>query len=76
MGELRLQKTAATAKRVIRDNTAEAALILTESLALLQYLNTPLKKVNNSPAQLTSGKQLRNGVSTRILRWTGLGARL
>ena len=30
--------------------------------ALLQYLNTPLRDVNKSPAQLAIGRQLRDGV--------------
>jgi len=32
------------------------------SKALLQYLNTPLREVNKSPAQLTMGRQLRDGI--------------
>ena len=32
------------------------------AVALLQYLNTPLRGVNKSPAQLAMGRQLRDGV--------------
>ena len=32
------------------------------TLALLQYLNTPLRGINKSPAQLATGRQLRDGV--------------
>ncbi|KAG0729083.1 hypothetical protein GWK47_031084 [Chionoecetes opilio] len=32
------------------------------SLAMLQYLNTPLRGVNRSPAQLAAGRHLRDGV--------------
>ena len=32
--------------------------------ALLQYLNTPLRGINKSPAQLAAGRQLRDGVPT------------
>lgn len=34
------------------------------SLALLQYLNTPLRRVIKSPAQMTTGRHMRDGVST------------
>ena len=32
------------------------------SVALLQYHNTPLREINKSPAQLATGRQLRDGV--------------
>lgn len=32
------------------------------SVVLLQYLNTPLRDVNKSPAQLATGRQLHDGV--------------
>ena len=32
------------------------------SLALLQYLKTPLRGISRSPAQLATGRQLRDGV--------------
>ena len=34
----------------------------TTAQTLLQYLNTPLREINKSPAQLATGRQLRDGV--------------
>ena len=36
------------------------------AVALLQYYNTPLREVNRSPAQLATGRQLRDGVPTDV----------
>ncbi|XP_068205427.1 uncharacterized protein [Palaemon carinicauda] len=37
------------------------------SMAMLQYLNTPLRGINKSPAQMAAGRQLRDGVP--MARW-------
>ena len=46
------------------DNTGPRGSLNTDkvAVALLQYHNTPLKGVNKSPAQLATGRQLRDGV--------------
>ncbi|KAK8390096.1 hypothetical protein O3P69_012967 [Scylla paramamosain] len=53
-----------TAKRIIRDNTSPGGSLDNDkaTLAILQYLNTPLRCINKSPAQLATGRQLRDGV--------------
>ena len=53
-----------TAKRILMDNTGPGGSLNTDkvSMALLQYLNTPLRDINKSPAQLATGRQLRDGV--------------
>lgn len=53
-----------TAKRIIRDNTGSGGSLDSDktTIAILQYLNTPLRDVNKSPAQLASGRQLRDSV--------------
>ena len=53
-----------SAKRLLRDNTGPGGTLNTDkfSVALLQYLNTPLREINRSPAQLAAGRQLRDGV--------------
>ena len=55
-----------TAKRVLMDNTGPGGTLDTDkvAVALLQYYNTPLRDVNRSPAQLATGRQLRDGVPT------------
>ena len=65
----RAEAAVKTAKRIIRDNTGSGGSLDTDkaSLALLQYLNTPLRAVDRSPAQLAAGRQLRDGVPTA--RW-------
>ena len=62
----RAEATVKTAKRIIRDNTGPGGTLDCDrmSLALLQYLNTPLRNINRSPAQLATGRQLRDGVPT------------
>lgn len=54
-----------SAKRLLRANTGAGGNLDTDraAVALLQYLNTPLRGVNKSPAQLAMGRQLRDGVS-------------
>ena len=53
-----------TAKRILMDNTGPGGSLNTDkvSMALLQYLNNPLRDINKSPAQLATGRQLRDGV--------------
>ena len=65
----RAEAAVKTAKRIIKTNTGSGGTLDTDkaSLALLQYLNTPLRAVNKSPAQLAAGRQLRDGVPTA--RW-------
>ena len=36
------------------------------AVALLQYYNTPLRDVNKSPAQLATGRQLRDGIPADV----------
>ncbi|XP_063889726.1 uncharacterized protein K02A2.6-like [Scylla paramamosain] len=62
----RAEAAVKTAKRIIRANTGSGGSLDTDktSLAVLQYLNTPLRSVNKSPAQLATGRQLRDGVPT------------
>ncbi|KAK3888979.1 hypothetical protein Pcinc_006984 [Petrolisthes cinctipes] len=53
-----------SAKRLLRANTGGGGSLRTDkvSVALLQYLNTQLRGVKKSPAQLAMGRQLRDGV--------------
>ena len=46
------------------DNTGPGGSLDTDgvAIALLQYHNTPLRGINKSPAQLATGRQLRDGV--------------
>ncbi|XP_042213526.1 uncharacterized protein K02A2.6-like [Homarus americanus] len=55
-----------TAKRVLRNNTEDNGSLDDDkvSLALLQYLNTPLCGVDKPPEQLATGQQLHDGVPT------------
>ena len=48
------------------DNTGPGGSLNTDkvSVALLQYYNTPLRGINQSPAQLATGRQLRDGIPT------------
>lgn len=65
----RAEAAVKTAKRLIMANTGEGGNLDTDrmALALLQYLNTPLKGGDKSPAQLAAGRHLRDGVPTA--RW-------
>ena len=65
----RAEAAVKTAKRIIKANTGGGGTLDTDkaSLALLQYLNTPLRAIDKSPAQLAAGRQLRDGVPTA--RW-------
>ena len=50
------------------DNTGHGGSLNTDkvAVALLQYYNTPLRDVNKSPAQLATGRQLRDGVPADV----------
>ena len=52
------------AKRILRDNTGDGGSLDTDNVAkaLLQYLNTPLHGEKKSPAQLATGRQLRDSI--------------
>ena len=62
----RAEAAVKSAKRIVRDNLAPDGSLDCDSVsaATLQYLNTPLREINKSPAQLASGRQLRDGVPT------------
>nr|XP_027230045.1 uncharacterized protein K02A2.6-like [Penaeus vannamei] len=62
----RAEAAVKTAKRILQDNKGAGGNLDTDkmSFALLQYLNTPLRGVNKSPAKMTIGKQLRDGIPT------------
>ena len=62
----RAEAAVKTAKRILMDNTGPGGTLNTDkvSVALLQYHNTPLREINRSPAQLATGRQLRDGVLT------------
>ena len=67
----RAEAAVKTAKRIIRSNTGEGGTLDCDraSLAILEYLNTPIRIVNKSPAQLTIGRQLRDGVPKARLHY-------
>ena len=52
------------AKRILRDNMGEGGTLDTDRVAqaLLQYLNTPLHGEKTSPAQLATGRLLRDSI--------------
>ncbi|XP_066974232.1 uncharacterized protein [Macrobrachium rosenbergii] len=60
----RAEAAVKTAKRIIRANTGDGGSLDCNkaSLAMPQYLNTPICNINKSPAQLATGGQLRDGV--------------
>lgn len=60
----RAEAAVKSAKRLFRDNTTPGGSLDTDRFpkALLQYLNTPLREGNKSPAQLANGRQLRNAI--------------
>ena len=51
-----------TGKRLLRDHITPSGKLDTDAMAraLLQYRNTPLQGINESPAQLLYGRQLRD----------------
>ena len=60
----RAEASMRVAKRVLRDNTGDGGSLDTDAVAkaLLQYLNTPLHGESMSPAQLATGRQLRDSI--------------
>lgn len=62
----RAEAAVKTAKRIIRANTGGGGSLDSDktSIAILQYLNTPLREIGKSPAQLATGRRLRDGVPT------------
>ena len=60
----RAEAAVKSAKRLLRGNVGANGSLNSDtvSLALLQYLNTPLRGIEKSPAQLVLGRQLRDGV--------------
>ena len=60
----RAEAAVKTSKRLLMMNTGAGGSLDTDKFAtaLLQYLNTPLRDINKSPAQLAMGRQLRDGV--------------
>ena len=62
----RAEAAVKSAKRTLRDNTSGDGGLDNDrvSLALLQYLNTPLRGIDKSPALMATGRQLRDGVPT------------
>ena len=60
----RAEAAVKTTKRVLRGNIGANGSLDNDkaSLALLQYLNTPLWDIDKSPAQLATGRQLRDSV--------------
>ena len=67
----RAEAAVKSAKRLLRLNTSPSGSLDTDSLsvALLQYLNTPVRGVDKSPAQLATGRQLRDGVPTARIHY-------
>lgn len=57
----RAEAAVKSAKRLLRTNTGAGGSLGADKalVALLQYLNTPLRGVDKSPAQLAMGRQLR-----------------
>ena len=62
----RAEAAVKSAKRLLMTNICPGGSLDTDKVtaALLQYLNTPLRGINKSPAQLAAGRQLRDGVPT------------
>ncbi len=62
----RAEAAVKSAKRMLRLNIGPTGSLDTDKLsaALLQYHNTPLRGADSSPAQLATGRHLRDGVPT------------
>lgn len=60
-----------SAKRLLRGNTTRGGSLDTDSIAraILQYLNTPLHGLDASPAQLLTGRQLRDAIPVESSRY-------
>ena len=59
-----------TAKRMIRDNTGSVGDLDNDEIsrALLQYLNTPLRGVTESPAKIVFGKAIRDSFPNSLVK--------
>ena len=59
-----------TAKRMIRDNTGPGGNLDNDEIsrALLQYLNTPLRGVTESPAKIVFGKAIRDSFPNSLVK--------
>merc|ERR1712105_383387 len=70
-------------KRLIREHTGQGGSLLTDEISrgLLQYLNTPLRGLLESPAQIVFGRHIRDTLPrtptqpgwTQKARYTKLG---
>ena len=60
----RAEAAVKSAKRLLMLNMGPGGTLNTDKvvIAQLQYLNTPLRGIDKSPAQLATGRQLRDGV--------------
>lgn len=60
----RAEAAVRSAKRIIHQNTRGDGSLDTDEVAraVLQYRNTPIREVNKSPAQLATGRQLRDSI--------------
>ena len=67
----RAEAAVKSSKRIIRSCISGTGSLDNDkvSLAILQYLNTPLRGINKSPAQLATGRQLRDGVPSAKLNF-------
>ncbi|XP_066985887.1 uncharacterized protein [Macrobrachium rosenbergii] len=67
----RAEAAVKSAKRIIRTSISGTGRLDNDkvSLAMLQYPNMPLRGINKSPAQLATGRQLRDGVPTAKLNY-------
>ena len=59
---LRAEQGVKLAKQLIRDNTDKSGSLDNDKFAraILNYRNTPLRDINRSPAQIVTGRQLRD----------------
>merc|ERR1711860_33981 len=59
---LRAEQGVKLAKKLIRDNTDRSGSLDNDKFAraLLNYRNTPLRDIGRSPAQIVTGRQLRD----------------
>ncbi|XP_064106806.1 uncharacterized protein K02A2.6-like [Macrobrachium nipponense] len=62
----RAEAAVKSAKRLLRENTSKGGALESDkmALAILQYLNRPLREISKSPSQLAMSRQLRDGVPT------------
>lgn len=67
----RAEAAVRSAKRLLRGNITRGGSLDTDgvAIALLQYLNTPLHDLDASPAQLLTGRQLRDAIPVEGSRY-------